>query len=92
MSSVTVTETAATVTVTTTENLVTVQQSSAPGIITAVTVGPQGPTGPKGDSGGASIGGYDVSISNIAVGDILAFSGTTWFNDPQAHLTDGGNF
>ena len=62
------------------------------GVVDIITAGPQGAKGDKGDPGGTNIGGYDVVISNIGVGDILAFGGTTWFNNPQARLTDGGNF
>lgn len=92
MSSVTITETRSTVSVTASENLVTVQANSTPSIATAIAVGPQGPMGPQGVPGDTNIGGYPVQITGISSGDILAFGGTNWFNDPQSHLTDGGNF
>lgn len=62
---------------------------NAPQLIEIVERGPQGPQGPPGN---ASIGGYDVNIEDVASGDVLAFSGSSWINKPQEQLTDGGNF
>lgn len=34
----------------------------------------------------------DVTISSVASGDILRYSGTQWTNYPEENLVDGGNF
>jgi hypothetical protein len=48
-------------------------------------------SGPVG-AGGSGIGGYDVQISDIKTGDVIAFNGAGFINKRQAELTDGGNF
>lgn len=80
------------VTVSEVNQAVVTQSPISPNIVDVILPGPQGPPGAKGEPGGTSIGGYEVAISGISVGDILAFSGTNWFNNPQDRLTDGGNF
>ena len=45
-----------------------------------------GPPGPN------SIGGYGFNITNLQPNDVLMFGGTSWFNNPQTEITDGGNF
>ena len=60
-----------------------------PTIIIAGVVGPKGEPGTPGES---TIGGSSVSISNLASGDILLYSGSAWNNIPQENLTDAGNF
>lgn len=34
----------------------------------------------------------DVTINEVGSGDVLRFNGTTWVNDKQQNLVDGGNF
>lgn len=53
-----------------------------------------GALGPKGDTGGTSIGGALVSISNLQASDLLQYDGltNTWKNVPQSSITDGGTF
>lgn len=54
--------------------------------------GPQGPQGEPGPPGAATIGGYDVSISSVQTGDLLAFDNSQWVNQSPSAVTDGGNF
>lgn len=58
--------------------------------------GPKGDKGVKGDQGDPGpnlIGGYSIQMNGTpSNGDILAFSSNQWVNNPQANLTDGGNF
>ena len=61
--------------------------------------GPKGEKGDKGDPGtqGApgpnAIGGYSIELNGTPTnGDVLAFNSNRWVNNPQANLTDGGNF
>lgn len=53
-------------------------------------VGPQGPPGPAGSNALANL--TDVSVSNVAAGDILRYSDSAWRNRPEHLLIDGGNF
>lgn len=34
----------------------------------------------------------DVTISSVATGDVLRFTGTEWMNYPEKDIVDGGNF
>lgn len=57
--------------------------------------GPKGDKGDKGDQGDpgpSGVGGYVAVITNPQNGDVLAFSSNKWVNNPQANITDGGNF
>lgn len=55
--------------------------------------GVQGPQGIQGPPGAATIGGYPVSMANVAPGDIVQFGNqNAWVNAPEQALTDGGNF
>lgn len=55
--------------------------------ITVTAVGPQGHPGPN------AIGGYEITIADIADGDVLSFASASnrWTNRRQENLTDGGN-
>jgi hypothetical protein len=61
------------------------------GQTSVVSVGIQGPSGPPGN---AIIGGYSVTVSSLATGDVLSFDGANsyWKNVKAIDLTDGGNF
>ena len=48
--------------------------------------------GPPGPTGGALIGGYSITLSNIVADDLLSFNGTNWANLPASYVGDGGNF
>lgn len=57
--------------------------------------GPAGPPGPQGPEGGyaSTIDAFpDVTLSNVAQGDVLRYSGNSWRNYPEIQLLDGGNF
>lgn len=61
--------------------------------------GPKGDKGDKGDTGATgapgpnAIGGYSIALNGTpGDGDVLAFQSNQWVNNPQANLTDGGNF
>lgn len=56
----------------------------------AAGVGPQGPQGPPGSNALGSLS--DVSVSNVASGDVLRYSDSAWRNRPEQLLIDGGNF
>lgn len=53
-----------------------------------------GALGPKGDTGGTSIGGAAIVISNLQADDLLQYDSltNTWKNVPQSSITDGGTF
>lgn len=57
-----------------------------------VSVTAVGPQGPKGDDSNGKLGGYPVVLSNPQDLDVLQFQSQEWVNNPQANLTDGGNF
>jgi hypothetical protein len=42
--------------------------------------------------GAGLVGGFPVQISAPGNGDVLAFQGSVWINNPQTNITDGGNF
>lgn len=67
--------------------VIVTSNDSPVGII--VTAGEQGPSGPSGPN---TIGGFTVSLSNPAFGDVLSLGDNQWVNTPTATLTDGGNF
>lgn len=71
------------------ESLVTVQE-----VTQLITEARQGPPGPPGSTLGdaSSIGGVACVFTNLAAGDVIAFTGNTWSNVRQTNLTDGGNF
>lgn len=89
------------------ENTVVVEQPT-PILVEVVSAGPQGSVGPAGPQGpqgiqgvvgpqgpagsGTTIGGYDVTMVNGQVDDLLSFTGAAWTNRPQTQVTDGGNF
>lgn len=56
-----------------------------------LTAGIQGPSGPPGE---AFVGGYSVTVTSLATGDVLSFDGVNsrWQNVKAVDLTDGGNF
>lgn len=64
-------------------NLEVVPQSA---IELTIDRGVPGPAGPN------TIGGYGFSISGLQTNDVLMFGGASWINQPQAEITDGGNF
>lgn len=49
-----------------------------------------GGSGTQGDA--TSIAGIPVSVSSLATGDVLQYSGQSWSNSGQDNITDGGNF
>lgn len=56
-------------------------------------VGPVGPPGPTGPTGETDLGGYDVELSGIQIGDLLEFGYTSkWINVRRETVSDGGNF
>ena len=57
-----------------------------------VSVTAVGPQGPKGDDSNGKLGGYVVNLTNPQNLDVLQFQSQEWVNNPQANLTDGGNF
>lgn len=61
------------------------------GAIQVVSVGIQGPAGPPGES---LIGGYLVSVTNLANNDLIRFDSATqrWVNIKSTDIVDGGNF
>lgn len=69
----------------TTERIVVVREPETQ--ITVSAVGPQGAPGPN------AIGGYEVTVDEIADGDVLSFAAANsrWTNRRQENLTDGGN-
>lgn len=55
--------------------------------------GNKGDKGDQGDPGPNTIGGFSIQLNgNPSNGDVLAFSSNQWVNNPQANITDGGNF
>lgn len=64
---------------------------SVDGDTSVLSVGVQGPAGPPGS---AVIGGYGVTVTSLATGDVLSFDGANsyWKNTKATDLTDGGNF
>lgn len=34
----------------------------------------------------------DVTISDVATGNVLIYNGSQWINDPKSNLVDGGSF
>ncbi len=67
--------------------VVVTQGEASVGVI--VTAGEQGPRGADGPN---AIGGFIVSLSNPAFGDILSLGDNQWVNTAATTLTDGGNF
>lgn len=60
--------------------------------IVIVSVGEQGPQGPAGLNGDGNISGQPVTITGLATGDMLRYSGSAWTNVPETSVVDGGNF
>lgn len=54
--------------------------------------GDKGDKGDRGDPGPSGVGGYAAVVTNPKNGDVLAFQSNQWVNNPQANITDGGNF
>lgn len=56
-----------------------------------ITVGTQGPEGPPGES---LIGGYFVTVTDIANNDLIRFDTAQqkWINIKQSEVLNGGNF
>lgn len=53
--------------------------------IAKVVVGEQGP--PL-----SSIGDIPIAVSDLSHGDVLMYDGSSWTNENQRNISDGGNF